>query len=81
MDIKTGSCILTQQFRKYWVPGQFLIINESLIAFWGKYKHKQHMPLKPAGTSVKIYVIADETGTFMIFGFIKGQMQNTMQNH
>ena len=60
--------IMNNKFIKHWSPGTYVAVDESLIHFKGRYAYRQHIPNKPAGTGIKLYGIADNSGfLFSVF--------------
>ncbi|XP_014610408.1 PREDICTED: uncharacterized protein LOC106790182 [Polistes canadensis] len=60
----------------YFVPGQNICVDESVVKFKGKISFITHNPNKPTKWGIRIYVLADsETGYVYIVFF------HTMENH
>jgi hypothetical protein len=51
-------------FQKYYLPFPQLAVDETLLLFKGRFKHKQHIKGKPNSTGIKIYALNDKTGFF-----------------
>ena len=54
---------LIENFQKYYVPGQDISIDESIIGFKGRLSWIQYMPKKPTKWGIKSWVLAEsDTG-------------------
>lgn len=54
---------------KYYSPTKEVSVDETLFAFKGRVRFRQKMALKPAGTGLKYYILADARG-FIIDAFL-----------
>ena len=71
-DIDEAISILNTKFQKHWTLGKFIIADESLIPFKGRYQYRQHIPNKPHSTGIKMYGLADQYGFLWSFWIYQG---------
>jgi hypothetical protein len=64
---------LNESLKKLYSSVQFLVIDETLVPFKGRFKFRQHIPLKPKATGVKLYLFADSAGYVLGFWVYKGK--------
>lgn len=75
--VKEILVMLNRNFKSHWVPFQNIAVDETLFAFKGKYSARQHVPLKPNSTGLKIWLLADETGYCYSFWLYEGKENST----
>ncbi|XP_025407202.1 piggyBac transposable element-derived protein 4-like, partial [Sipha flava] len=51
--------VLVQNFQNYFIPSEYLTLDEQLIAFRGRCSFRQYIPNKPARYGIKIFAIVD----------------------
>lgn len=76
-NIETVISILNRNFQKYWKPFQFIIVDESIIAFKGRMAARQHIPTKPHSTGIKLYGMADNHAYMWSFWIYRGKNQQS----
>lgn len=51
--------IVNNNFSKYFVPSEYLTVDEQLLAFRGKCSFRQYLPKKPAKYGLKTFALVD----------------------
>lgn len=54
--------LANRNFHAQWSPFEHVAVDESLIPFKGRYRHRVHIRGKPHATGIKLYCLADEEG-------------------
>lgn len=54
-----------QRSRKNYIPGEFLTVDEMLVAFRGRCGFRMYMPNKPAKYGIKLQILADSKTHYM----------------
>ena len=57
--------IILRNFKKCYLPGQEVVVDESTVKFKGRCSFKQYNPMKPIKRGYKIWVLADKSGYFL----------------
>lgn len=65
-------------FKRHWNPFSHVSVDECLVCFKGRYKHRVHIRGKPDATGLKIYGLADERSYLYAFNLYKGKHQTTV---
>lgn len=50
---------LISKFQKYYVPGDFMTLDEQLVSFRGRCPFRQYIPNKPAKYGLKVFALTD----------------------
>lgn len=50
---------LVANYKKQFVPGEFMTLDEQLVAFRGRCPFRQYIPNKPAKYGIKIFLLTD----------------------
>lgn len=67
-----------QNFRAHWIPFPEIAVDETLLLFKGRFRHKQHIRGKPHSTGIKVYAMNDKTGFFLDYWFYQGKNGKTI---
>ena len=51
--------LFLENFQNYYTPGEYLTVDEQLVAFRGRCPFKQFIPSKPARYGIKVFVLVD----------------------
>ena len=54
-----------KKFQDMYIPFPEIAVDETLLLFKGRFKHKQHIKGKPTSTGIKIYALNDKSGFFL----------------
>lgn len=58
---------LVSNFKALWNPGPYVSVDESMVAYNGKYcAFKQYMPLKPISHGIKLWCLADSSTKYVM---------------
>ena len=57
--------MLAESVKKYYTLGEFMSVDESMIAFTGRFSFKQHLPKKSIKRGTKIWARSDATSGYM----------------
>ena len=71
-NVYTIEKLLNENFQQIWVPGSHLAVDETVSPFWGAYKHRVYIPMKPHSTGLKIYELCDDNKFVCKFWMYKG---------
>jgi len=72
-DPHTMQTALDSHFRRYWIPEQHVVVDEGLVCFKGRYRHRVHIRGKPDATGLKMYSLADGLGYLWSFWQYDGE--------
>ena len=51
--------LFLENFQNYYTPGEYLTVDEQLVAFRGRCPFKQFIPSKPARYGIKVFALVD----------------------
>ena len=51
---------LRTRFKKYWIPGIYLAVNEPIQRFMGRSSEIVNIPIKPTPEGFKVWVLANQ---------------------
>ena len=70
--------MLTDIFKRTYVPQQFISIDEELVLFKGRLLFKQYIRSKRARFSVKVFALCDTSGYYWSASFYTGRPANPL---
>ena len=62
---------LNINFKKFYLPTETFVIDETMILFKGKTSIRQYVPLEPNNTGLKFYCLCDSNKYLFDFFYIK----------
>lgn len=71
-NIHTVETLLNMSFQAIWIPSSEMVVDETVVPFYGAYQHRVYIPLKPHSTGLKFYEFCDSQKFVYRFWQYKG---------
>lgn len=72
---------LQKNFENCFLPGNHLVVDESIIKFRGRHSTKQYLPDKIIKKGYRVWVLADQSGYVLNFNVYKGKEGNQVERN